>query len=404
MMSTELQPYTDHQIAVLKQIVGSTLTNTEFAFFLEVCKATQLNPFQRQIYAIKRGKGEESKMTIQIGIDGSRLIAERSGKYAGQLGPQWCGPDGKWRDVWLEKEPPAAARVGILRTDFKEPIWGIARYSSYVQSNNAIWAKMSDVMIAKCAESLALRKAFPALLSGLYTKEEMDQADAPDDAITVEATSVRIQEVHPEQTQPSPEEKKTELAQKVSVACKKHGITVEAFGKWYKELNYTSTEAALLNLENNAYAVSTIKQKYMSHPNIQETKEQLEQQTKGSDWEAVHAQTETTQPTKASLEAEIKAEREKFGLSEDTITRHMQASNLFPTADGLSKLLDSLKKPKTIITLFCKQHGISNEQYRKYCLDNETNGNGVYVAIQDDDRRQDIIDALKSYQPQEVSA
>ena len=115
------------------------------------------------------------------------MIAERSGKYAGQVGPFWCGHDGEWKDVWLGQDMPAAAKVGILRSDFKEPVWGVALFMEYAQYKkardgkpaelNSMWQKMGANQLAKCAESLGLRKAFPRDLSGMYTREEMAQAD-----------------------------------------------------------------------------------------------------------------------------------------------------------------------------------------------------------------------------------
>lgn len=167
------QQFDNQQLDLIRKTVAKGTTPEQFLLFIEVCKHYRLNPMARQIYAVVRG----GQMTIQTSIDGFRLMAERSGKYAGQLGPHWCGEDGQWVDVWLKKEPPVAARVGILRSDFKEPLWGVARYSSYAQPGSPTWTKMGDVMIAKCAESLAFRRAFPAEMSGLYTNEEMAQAD-----------------------------------------------------------------------------------------------------------------------------------------------------------------------------------------------------------------------------------
>ena len=185
---SEIVPFDSNKIELIKRQIAKGASDDELKMFLYQCQRTGLDPFSRQIYAIRRKEKDKAsgewvtKMSTQVSIDGFRLIAERTGKYAGQLGPVWCGTDGAWVDVWLKPEPPSAARVGVMRNDFKEPVYGVALYTEYVQSYEGkpmgLWAKMPALMLAKCAESLALRKAFPQEMSGIYTSEEMSHSGA----------------------------------------------------------------------------------------------------------------------------------------------------------------------------------------------------------------------------------
>jgi len=167
----------DKQLSALKQLGLQEASAGDLGVFLHFCQRTGLDPFARQIYMI----GRAGRFTIQASIDGLRLVAQRSGKYGGQTPTFWCGEDGVWVDVWLEKTPPAAAKVGIYHQDWREPLWATAKFDSYaVQYSgklSGLWAKMPDLMIAKCAEALALRKAFPQDLSGIYSSEEMEQME-----------------------------------------------------------------------------------------------------------------------------------------------------------------------------------------------------------------------------------
>lgn len=177
--------FNDRQVAVLNQIGVQGANRGDLAVFFHQVKRTGLDPFARQIYMISR----QGKQTIQTGIDGFRLIARRAtDRDGGALGYEetlWCGQDGQWMDVWLSDQPPAAAKVTVTRNGERFP--AVALLSEYVglrfnkktgqQEPNTMWRTKPALMLAKCAEALALRKAFPQDLSGIYTSDEMQQAD-----------------------------------------------------------------------------------------------------------------------------------------------------------------------------------------------------------------------------------
>ena len=230
--------FDDLQRKALVHMGVENATDADLAIFMHHCKKTGLDPFARQIHMIGRNTKDQrsqqwvTKFTIQTGIDGYRLIARRA---AGRQGygyedPQWCGPDGQWVDVWTSDQSPVAAKVVVVRDGQRFP--AVARYKAYVQTKrdgnpNSIWAQRDAEQLEKCAEALALRKAFPQDLSGIYTEDEMRAQDSaetrpePQQMTRVTAADVLGTNPEPEQSaddvvgaeidsEPTPEPQQTE--------------------------------------------------------------------------------------------------------------------------------------------------------------------------------------------------
>jgi phage recombination protein Bet len=181
---SNLTLWTPEQTQLISTTIAPGCSNDELRLFAYACQRTGLDPFSRQIYAIKRG----GKLTIQVSIDGLRSIAERTGQLDGSQS-YWCGSDGVWVDVWLDSKPPAAAKTVIHRKGCAHPFSATARFADF-NAGQGLWSKMPSVMIAKCSEAQALRRAFPADLSGVYSTDEMDQAVEPVTVTTAPAPAL----------------------------------------------------------------------------------------------------------------------------------------------------------------------------------------------------------------------
>lgn len=165
------------------------------AAFIQACARTGLDPTTKQIYAALMS----GKWTVLVGVDGMRVVAQRSGDYQGQTPVGWTADGKTWFDAWLPElqggqkgDKPVAARVGILRRGFTQPLMQVVTWAEFgmeprFKGDN--WGTRPAHMLGIRAESHALRKAFPNDLSGLYTREDFDN-DAIDtgDAIVIEPT------------------------------------------------------------------------------------------------------------------------------------------------------------------------------------------------------------------------
>jgi phage recombination protein Bet len=154
--------WTEAEVQEVKHLIARDAKDEEFKLFIYTAKQRGLNPLLKQIYCIHRG----GRMTIQTSIDGYRLIANRTGKLAGIERGVKRDQNGKLTHGWAR----------VWRKDWQEPAYEEASFAEYSTGYDN-WYRMPETMIKKVAEAAALRMAFPEDLSGIYTSEEMDQAD-----------------------------------------------------------------------------------------------------------------------------------------------------------------------------------------------------------------------------------
>ncbi len=148
----------------------------ELEYFIRFCQAKGLDPTAREVYFIARKSYNGIAWTIQTGIDGFRAIAERTGELDGIDEPEFRYDQGG---------KLVSATVRVYRKGASRPFVATAFYQEYVQTDrdgapNSMWRKMQHSQLSKCAEALALRKAFPRQLGGTYTADEMGQANNPE--------------------------------------------------------------------------------------------------------------------------------------------------------------------------------------------------------------------------------
>jgi phage recombination protein Bet len=220
--------YDARALALIKRTVAADCNDDEFDLFIHTARHLRLDPLRRQIYAFVFSKNDPKKrrMSIIVAIDGFRAIAERTGNYRpddeepsyevdaslkGPLNPVglvkasvrvWKFSHGEWHRVtasahWDEYAP--------IKDEWGEGDDGRRRPTGrQTLDTSGNWGKMPRLMLAKVAEALALRKAWPDDLANVYANEEVDRVRAadllPSEAAAEGASDERMEKVRAKDT------------------------------------------------------------------------------------------------------------------------------------------------------------------------------------------------------------
>lgn len=202
--------YTGAQLALIKRTVAKDTNGDEFDLFMSIAKMKGLDPFSKQISAIvfNKDKPDKRNMSVITTIDGMRAIAARSGRYRPDENEPVIEYDEAAKNPQTNPLGIVKAVVTIYILDAAKaggwrPVPGVAYWDEFApikdewawqddgkgdrkrkptgkQTLDGNWPKMGRIMISKCAEAQAIRKAFPEDTSGLYERAELDRAEIID--------------------------------------------------------------------------------------------------------------------------------------------------------------------------------------------------------------------------------
>lgn len=175
---------------LVRRTVAAECTDDELELFLHTASKYKLDPLLGEVHAIKRKQWNAEKkqyverLTIQIGIDGYRARAEGTGRYCPGSSRFDVVDSGKDRDMCCTVTVYKLVDDGKGGGEWR-PVEGTAWFSEYAVrikgGDNAgklvsMWQSRPKGMLEKCAETLAIRRAFPREVGGLRTDEEMGNA------------------------------------------------------------------------------------------------------------------------------------------------------------------------------------------------------------------------------------
>jgi RecT family len=157
---------TPEHLALIKLTVAKEATDAELQLFIYDNLRRGVHPLDRLIHFSKRA----GRYVPIVGIDFMRQRAHATGAC--------CGIE----DAIFTGRPKAADFVATVT------VWRLvqgqrcafsasARWSEYKPDQDFMWQRMPHVMLGKVAEALALRRAFPQELTGVFSSEELAHAE-----------------------------------------------------------------------------------------------------------------------------------------------------------------------------------------------------------------------------------
>lgn len=161
----------------IKDLFAPTLTELEFKGFVNMGKSLVLNPFLKEIWAVKYDKSKPAQ--IFIGRDGYRVNARRHPQFDYMRVEAVYSNDTYENDNGVINHKFGFANRGTLlgaycvvkRKDASEPEYRSVLLSEY-DKRQGNWNIMKETMIKKVAESQGLRAAFPDKFAGTYSEYE----------------------------------------------------------------------------------------------------------------------------------------------------------------------------------------------------------------------------------------